>query len=107
MALAGRFLGQADLNHETAGLSADPAKDSRLYHLRRFFYDTATAANPVQMPALKRLVGSSQILFGTDFPFVPIGAGLSGLQTAGFSPEELRAICFDNTLRILPGIGRV
>ena len=100
--LASRFLGQ-----EIAGLSADPAKDSKLYHLRRFFYDTATAANPIQMQALKRLVGSSQILFGTDFPFVPVAVGLSGLQTAGFSPQELRAVCFDNALRILPGIGRI
>ena len=100
--LASRFLGQ-----EIAGFSADPAKDSKLYHLRRFFYDTATAANPIQMQALKRLVGSSQILFGTDFPFVPVAVGLSGLQTAGFSPQELRAVCFDNALRILPGIGRI
>ncbi len=58
------------------------------------------------MQALKQLVGSSQILFGTDFPFVPVELGLSGLQTAGFSPEELRAICFDNASRILPRIGR-
>jgi predicted TIM-barrel fold metal-dependent hydrolase len=92
------------IGEEMAGLSGDPPINSKLYHLRRFHYDTATVANPIQMQALKGLVGSSQILFGTDFPFVPVEAGLSGLQTAGFNPEEIRAICFDNAMRILPGV---
>ena len=91
-----RFLGA-----EMANLSAPTAKNTRLYHLRRFFYDTATVANPIQMEPLKHLVGSSQILFGSDFPFVPIAVGEIGLQASGFTEEELRAVYFNNASRLL------
>ena len=53
---------------------AHPAEpNSRLYHIRRFYYDTAGSANPILMQALAKLAGSSQIVLGSDFPF---GAGL-------------------------------
>jgi predicted TIM-barrel fold metal-dependent hydrolase len=87
-------------------LDGTPAPDSRLHHIRRFYYDTAGAANPIVMPALKRLLGgTSQIVYGTDYPF----GGQDGprnivtsLQTVGFTAEELRGIDRDNALRILP-----
>jgi hypothetical protein len=51
--LAGRFLGAA----ASAESLARPAEqNSRLYHLRRFYYDTAGSANPVQMVSLKMIV---------------------------------------------------
>ena len=90
------------LGAEIASLSGSPARDSKLYHLRRWYYDTATVANTVQMQALKRLVGGSQILLGTDFPFVPMQATLLGLQASGFSREELQGIYAGNALRLLP-----
>ena len=37
--------------------------------LQRFHYDTAQVANPAAMAALTKVVPTSQILFGTDFPF--------------------------------------
>jgi predicted TIM-barrel fold metal-dependent hydrolase len=83
---------------------AKPAEpNSRLYHLRRFYYDTAQSTNPVQLQALKTLVGVPQIIFGSDYPF-GAGAGrhLKGLQKCGFSAEELRAIQRENALKILP-----
>ena len=43
--------------------------NSRLYHLRRFYYDTAMSTNPVQIQALKQIACVSQILFGMDYPF--------------------------------------
>lgn len=83
---------------------AKPAElNSRLYHLRRFYYDTAQSTNPVQLQALKTLVGVPQIVFGSDYPF-GAGAGrhLKGLQKCGFNADELRAIQRDNVLKILP-----
>jgi predicted TIM-barrel fold metal-dependent hydrolase len=89
-----------------AALDGTPAPNSRLHHIRRFYYDTAGAANPIVMPALKRLLGgTSHIVYGTDYPF----GGQDGprnivnaMQTFGFSAEELRGIDRDNALRILP-----
>jgi 6-methylsalicylate decarboxylase len=101
LGLVGRILGNA-ANGEN--IDRTPAPNSRLYHLRRFYYDTAGSANPVEMQALKSLVGVSQIIFGSDFPFgnPPIVSIARGLQTCGFSEAELRSIDRENALKILP-----
>jgi 6-methylsalicylate decarboxylase len=97
--LAGQFLGVPTAAETLAKV---PEKNSKLYHLRRFYYDTAQAANQVQMPALKALVGTSQIVFGSEFPVWSPDVSLKGLQTCGFTPDELRAIDRDNAVRFLP-----
>jgi predicted TIM-barrel fold metal-dependent hydrolase len=99
LGLVSRFLDDAA---SAENLAKSPELNSRLYHLRRFYYDTAGSANPIQMQALKRLVGGSQIVFGSDFPFGPLAKRLEQLQGCGFSANELRAIHRDNGLRILP-----
>ena len=102
MAVAGRFLGaQAD----AAALAKPAEPDSRLYHLRRFYYDTAGAANTVNMQAMKTLVSTSQIVFGTDAPFFDGAPIIAGLRNSGFTPEEIRAIERDNSLKMLPRFG--
>jgi predicted TIM-barrel fold metal-dependent hydrolase len=76
--------------------------NSGLYHLRRFYYDTAGSANPVVMQALMRLVGTTQIVFGADVPFgTPAHIG-EQLAYCGFTPEVLQAIDRQNALRFLP-----
>jgi predicted TIM-barrel fold metal-dependent hydrolase len=81
---------------------AKPAEpNSRLFHLRRFYYDTAGATNPVTMQALKTLAGVSQILFGTDSPFFDGAPQAQGLRASGFSTGELRQIERENALRLL------
>jgi 6-methylsalicylate decarboxylase len=97
--IAGRLLG-AEMTAEN--LARTPAPNSRLFHLRRFFYDTAGSANPVNMAALKTLVPTTQIVFGTDAPFVEGAPQVAGLQTAGFTADELRAIERDNATRLVP-----
>jgi predicted TIM-barrel fold metal-dependent hydrolase len=83
---------------------AQPAPpDSRLHHVRRFYYDTAAAANPVVMAGLTKLLGgTSQIVFGTDYPFGNFANIVRGLTTLGFTEQELRGIHRENALRILP-----
>lgn len=100
LGLVGRFLGQGSTRN--VDLSQPPAPNSKLYHLRRFYYDTALSANQVQMQALKALVGSSQIVFGSDFPFMPTLDTVEGLRRCGFTAEELRGIERENALGILP-----
>jgi len=100
-ALIERFgVGGPDVINDNLAKPAQP--NSRLFHLRRFYYDTAQSTNVVQMQGLKTIAGVSQIVFGTDFPFVTAGRTLTGLQKCGFSPEELRAIERDNALKFLP-----
>jgi len=100
--VAGRLLGP-EMSADSLAKPAPP--NSRLHHLRRFYYDTAGSANPVTMQALKMLVGTSQIVFGTDAPFFDGTPQVQGLQRAGFSGDELRAIEHDNTIRIIPRLG--
>jgi predicted TIM-barrel fold metal-dependent hydrolase len=87
-------------------LAGVPAPNSRLHHIRRFYYDTAGAANPLVMPALKRLLGgTSHVLFGTDYPFGgengPVGI-VDGMQTVGFTAAELRGIDRENAGELFP-----
>lgn len=97
--LAGRMTGPG----ARADLFSRPAEpDSRLSHLRRFYYDTAFAANPVNVQALKTLASTSQILFGTDTPFGNSAAGAEALMYCGLSADELRAVERDNAARLLP-----
>src|SRR5262245_17097441 len=99
VSIAGRFLGNA-VSAESLRRPAEA--NSRLYHIRRFYYDTAGSANSIQMQSLKPLVPASQIVFGTDFPFANPAATVAGLQNSDFSGEELRGIYRDNALKFLP-----
>ena len=99
VSIAGRFLGAA-VSAENLAKPADV--NSRMHHIRRFYYDTAGSANPVQIQSLKLLVPASQIVFGTDFPFANPAATVAGLETCGLSPEELRGVYRDNALKLLP-----
>lgn len=97
--VAGRLLG-AEMTADN--LSKPAAPNTRLFQLRRFFYDTAGLANPVNMQALRTLVPTSQIVFGTDAPFFDGAPQVAGLQRAGFTPAELQGVERDNALAILP-----
>ncbi len=69
--------------------------------IRRFYYDTAQAANPIAMASLTKMVNISQILFGTDYPYRTGIEHATGLAPI-FNASELRAINRENALRILP-----
>ena len=99
VSIAHRFLG----NQVTAdGLSKPVEPNTRLHHVRRFYYDTAGSANPIQIQSLKLLVPTSQIVFGTDFPFGNVGAHVSGVQACGLSQAELQGVFHDNAAKFLP-----
>jgi predicted TIM-barrel fold metal-dependent hydrolase len=46
-------------------------RDGFITALRRLFYDTAAASGDNSLAALRTLVDSSRILFGSDYPFMP------------------------------------
>jgi predicted TIM-barrel fold metal-dependent hydrolase len=97
--VAGRLLG-AEMTAENLTKAAAP--NTRLHHLRRFFYDTAGATNLVNMQGLKTLVGISQVVFGTDAPFFDGAPQLRGLAAAGLTPEELARVERGNALALVP-----
>ena len=71
--------------------------------MRKFYYDTAGAANAGAIASLLKLVTSANIMFGTDFP--PGGSSLEvahALAELGFGEADLRAIDRDNAVRLLP-----
>lgn len=72
--------------------------------LRRFYYDTAQVANDVTIEALAKLVGVSQIVFGTDYPYRGGAEHVAGL-TVRFGARDLAAIDRGNVVRILVGWG--
>ena len=72
------------------------------YELKRLYYEIANSANRPTMAALTNLVPTSQIMFGTDYPFVPIEITADGMQTLKLSAKELQAIGRDNALALLP-----
>ncbi len=95
-----RILGRKDM----ASLTDPTRPNARLQQLRQFYYDTANANNVVAMTALAKVVGVSQIVFGTDFPYEgPVLEQLNDLKASGvFNSEELQAVCYGNAIRLLP-----
>jgi len=95
-----RFLGYANLSPQDLAKPAAP--NSKLFHLRRFYYDTAQFTDFLQLGALKGLVGASQIVFGADYPYSTIVNHVEQLKNAGMTAAELAGIDRENALRILP-----
>ena len=76
-----------------------------LYELARLHYDIASVVNPRTMSALLAMAPISQVLFGTDYPFVPVPATTNALDKYGFSKADLDAINRTNALRLFPRLG--
>jgi predicted TIM-barrel fold metal-dependent hydrolase len=77
--------------------------DEVLRELRKYYYDTAQASNPIAMRAVKDVVGMSQIVYGTDYWYRSSVEHDRGLRTSKvFTPQELQAIARGNAERILP-----
>lgn len=76
--------------------------DGVLPALNRFYYDTAQAAHPYAMSSFRQVVQLSQLLFGTDFPYVSAALTAKGLQGCGFAEQELAGIYRGNAVRLFP-----
>ena len=72
------------------------------FELKRLYYDIASSANPPAMAGLIKLVPTSQILFGADYPFVPIAETAAGITQVGLSAADLQMVGSENAARLLP-----
>jgi 6-methylsalicylate decarboxylase len=73
-----------------------------MYEIKRLFYDISTSVGPTNLGALLSLVPLSQVLFGTDYPYLPIPATLDGLLKYGLPSADLLAIERTNGLALFP-----
>src|SRR5216683_3211176 len=79
---------------------AAQAPNGVLYELKRQYYDTASASNPASLSALMSVVPGSQILFGSDFPFLSAGDAAGDLMHSGLPDNTVEAINRDNAVRL-------
>jgi predicted TIM-barrel fold metal-dependent hydrolase len=79
---------------------ASNAPNGVLYELKRQYYDTASASNPTSLSAIMSLVPSSQILFGSDFPFLSAGDTASDLMHSSLPDDTVEAINRGNAVRL-------
>lgn len=69
--------------------------------LKRFYYDTAQVSGSITLEALSKLVPTSQIVYGTDFPYRTAADHTKGV-TAFFKGDDLKKVERENALRIIP-----
>ena len=70
--------------------------------LGQLHFDIAGASSEISLAALRATVPVSQILYGSDAPFVPPQKGIASLARASLTPDERAAIEHANALRLLP-----
>ncbi|MFQ5902524.1 MAG: amidohydrolase family protein [Candidatus Binatia bacterium] len=73
-------------------------------YFKRFYYETALSWGQPALQCALQPLGASQLLLGSDYPFVPPEMGarsVSAIEELGLSQSEKEAICYGNAERIL------
>ena len=61
-------------------------RHARQEQLKKLIYEVSNATSPTSLAAVAALVPPSQIVFGTDYPFVPIEATVAGIDAFRVGP---------------------
>ena len=69
---------------------------------QKFYYELAQGNTKAQLAALSELVGTSQMLYGTDFPFRDGAEVNQGIADWKFSAADLRAIENETARKLVP-----
>jgi len=70
--------------------------------LKKQFFEVANASTAPSLAALTKLVPMSQIMLGSDYPFVPFDQTLDPLEQYGLSKADLLAVNRENAERLFP-----
>ncbi len=97
--LAGRFELLAVNTHVKLDTIAPNGIEAEL---KRMYYDTANATYPATMASLLKEIPLSQIMYGTDYPYVTGKQNLGPLESQGISASDLAAIESGNAMRLIP-----
>lgn len=78
--------------------------------LQRLHYDLAMSTSPYSLPALRAFLVPSQILVGTDFPFMPESSSADNLarlvKHGGFDADDIALIANQNAMALFPRLRR-
>ena len=95
-----------DFSGRDTGAMKAAMPNGMMHELTRFYYDLAQTAHAGPVGCLRKVVPTTQILFGTDYPY---GAGCvdqaKRVAECGFSAAELAAVDRGNALKLLPRFG--
>jgi predicted TIM-barrel fold metal-dependent hydrolase len=97
--LAGRI--QAFYGRSTRGDQSGLTAEGIAEEFRRLHYDTANATSAPTMAALMKLVPTSQITFGSDYPYFPLNQ-IEVIRQMGLPAADLQAIESGNAARLVP-----
>jgi predicted TIM-barrel fold metal-dependent hydrolase len=95
--MAGRidaFYGQRSNLHEFA-------PEGVMGELKRLNYDTANATSGPAMAALLKLVPTSRVTYGTDYPYFGLDQ-MKSLEQLGLDASDLKAIGSGNAIGLIP-----
>ena len=96
--LAGRIKSLAPREIKNLAEVAPQGVDAEL---KRLYFEIANAGWPASMAALLAYMPISQVLFGTDFPFLTLGQNLEALRANKLSGEQLRQVEGANAAALL------
>lgn len=85
---------------------SDRTPEHLLALLKRFYYDVAMSISPYSLPSLQALADPSHILYGSDYPFVPVDAIARDIKELhdydGFDRQEIHLVERENALLLFP-----
>ncbi len=100
--LAGRFASAPDIMQHLR----EQAPQGAIAYLKRLYYDTAISATPYALRSLQTFVESSQILFGSDYPYLSenlVANEVQALTTADIlNAQSQAAVQQENALKLFP-----
>jgi predicted TIM-barrel fold metal-dependent hydrolase len=74
------------------------------YELKKLYYEVSNGSSTTSLAALSALVPLSQIVFGTDYPFVPIEATAGGIEDF-WTDASRQAVFRGNAAKLFPRLG--
>ena len=77
-----------------------------LAEIKKLYYDIAGINHAIPFNAIRDLVGTSQLLFGTDYPFWSPQVAIATLAEFGMSAAERERIERGNALGLMPALAR-
>lgn len=92
--LAGRLDYESQLFGASHALSMPPSE-----HVKRLYVDSVCLWPPALALTLE-MVGPERVLFGTDYPFWPIDAGIETVERTGLGGGALEQVCHANAQRL-------
>jgi predicted TIM-barrel fold metal-dependent hydrolase len=93
--------GRVNFFHGNAKNAAMFAPNGIEAELKRLYYDTANATHPAPMAALLKLIPSTQVVYGSDYPYVAMDTQAAALTQLGLDAQVLAQIQQGNANRLL------